>query len=466
MSIQPPPTHNLSLFNSSEFVDSEINSLSLSDSRYLKLTGGTLSNTLKINTVSSKNTLHLIGYDTTAFTAATPSNEYQMTLSHNSASNGQLVGISFLDSNLVDLPAGASIIHDRTGSYSIGDLVFSTKQTTNCDERLRIKSTGLVGLGTTTPARQLEINQATGQCLRLSYNAPTGTATYYSDLIASPQGTLNLNPSSKCVSINYNANSANLGVNYDNAVKFGTDFHALQQWQGYDAFAELLTATNGSKVVLASLDGVASIGLSASGTGLPQFNLNPTGFCNIGNNYASAYPLSITITANVAVGDYGYLNNLGNIGTTGASTNAYSLFTSGRIVCTGELNVVSDRRMKENILDVDLDYAKKFIDDVKPVKFNYKTEPGSISYGYIAQDVYKAGFEDLVSIVVNDDLIEEIDDDTFINPKGFQYAVSSGEMIALLHKVIKNNSDEIKLLKKKLKGVFNSDRNLLASQGA
>ena len=54
---------------------------------------------------------------------------------------------------------------------------------------------GSVGVGTTAPDKQLEINHATGQCLRLTYNDPNGSATYYADLTIDSAGNLVITPS-------------------------------------------------------------------------------------------------------------------------------------------------------------------------------------------------------------------------------------------------------------------------------
>ena len=110
--------------------------------------------------------------------------------------NGR-VGMAFgLTTTAIDTQIpGASILHERTGAQSIGDLIFSTKSVTNCEERMRIMSTGLTGINTTSPDKQLEINSATGNCLRLTYNDANGTAAFYSDFNVSASGDLTIAPS-------------------------------------------------------------------------------------------------------------------------------------------------------------------------------------------------------------------------------------------------------------------------------
>lgn len=65
---------------------------------------------------------------------------------------------------------------------------------------------GLVGIGTTAPDKQLEINSADGNNLRLTYNDADGTAANYVDLLTTSSGDLTITPSGGDVSLG----SANL----------------------------------------------------------------------------------------------------------------------------------------------------------------------------------------------------------------------------------------------------------------
>jgi len=58
-----------------------------------------------------------------------------------------------------------------------------------------------LGLGTVGPDLALEINEATGQCLRLTYNDPDGGAVVYSDLTVTIAGILTLAPTAATVAI-------------------------------------------------------------------------------------------------------------------------------------------------------------------------------------------------------------------------------------------------------------------------
>ena len=147
-------------------------------------------------------------------------------------------------------------------------------------------------------------------------------------------------------------------------------------------------------------------------------------------------PVEVGFVAYTFAGAYAYNNssNAHGIVDAGSGTSAnYSLRTDGRILCTGEIEITSDRRMKKNVLSIDSDIAKSFVMNTTPVKFNWKSDTDEvIEYGYIAQDVYKSGFTNMVSIVDYPGMEEEIDEDGFISPKDAKYSFAPGKIIPLL----------------------------------
>jgi hypothetical protein len=60
---------------------------------------------------------------------------------------------------------------------------------------MRLKGTGRLGIGTTAPDKQLEINDTDGNCLRLTHNDSDGKATNYADFSVSSGGDLTITPS-------------------------------------------------------------------------------------------------------------------------------------------------------------------------------------------------------------------------------------------------------------------------------
>lgn len=109
--------------------------------------------------------------------------------------------------------AGFYVEGSPVGSNVPTMYVLWLSDSTGSAERLRVTSTGLMGLGTSDPAKQLEINSATGNNLRLTYNDSDGSATNYSDLLTDSSGNLTITPSGANITITGNAAtiSADLG---------------------------------------------------------------------------------------------------------------------------------------------------------------------------------------------------------------------------------------------------------------
>jgi trimeric autotransporter adhesin len=89
---------------------------------------------------------------------------------------GDGVGLAFSNSEEASL-VGAKIVHIRTGGWSVGDLCFFTRTAAGSGdlttEKMRITSTGNIGIGTSTPARKLEVSGSGEQFIRVS---STGTS--------------------------------------------------------------------------------------------------------------------------------------------------------------------------------------------------------------------------------------------------------------------------------------------------
>ena len=85
----------------------------------------------------------------------------------NSILTGSGPGIGFCSDN--SLAVGAKIVHVRTSSNSKGDLAFYTKSATSgpTTEKMRIKDTGNIGIGTTSPVDKLHIQTGNLQGLTI-----------------------------------------------------------------------------------------------------------------------------------------------------------------------------------------------------------------------------------------------------------------------------------------------------------
>ena len=88
---------------------------------------------------------------------------------------------------------------------------------------------------------------------------------------------------------------------------------------------------------------------------------------------------------------YGWLNKSGVVGSgTLGGNQAYSLVTWYRIMCAGEIDCYSDKRIKKNICEIPKDFALNTIRNLIPCTYNYKDvvkKGANLNYGFIAQEV-------------------------------------------------------------------------------
>ncbi len=158
-------------------------------------------------------------------------------------------------------------------------------------------------------------------------------------------------------------------------------------------------------------------------------------------------PLEITTFVSYNTGGgYAFLNSVPQTGSSGAATNSYSAKFTERILVGNEINIVSDYRIKKDIVDLSIGECKAFILKTNPVKYKFKKDEYSTHYGYIAQDIYKAGFTDLISMGPDSSVEEIIEEDGFINPKGSIFTLSLEQITPILAKNIKCIYDEKEML--------------------
>ncbi len=171
------------------------------------------------------------------------------------------------------------------------------------------------------------------------------------------------------------------------------------------------------------------------------------GYVGIGTA-SPVYPLQVTSTAG---GDasYNYFFYLGPGSSNGSTTTTpsnVSIRSHGRLLVSGEIDVISDYRKKENIKLLDQNYCNNFVKNIKPKEFNYKNEPNGKLFGYIAQDLIKGGFGELIMVEVDPESKEFIDEDGFKSEAGRTYTLSRSQIIAILHnslKTVLNNVDDL-----------------------
>ncbi len=158
----------------------------------------------------------------------------------------------------------------------------------------------------------------------------------------------------------------------------------------------------------------------------------------IGNTTNTQIPMEIGYTAFTVTDPYSYRMNTGGMGVINPNTNPtsynYSLRALGRILCTGSIDVMSDKRVKKNIKPLTDDYCTSFIKCTTPVRYNRTHGDPNECFGYIAQELMRAGFTELVNLIPDESMIEEIDEDGYISPAGIAYNISYEHIIPILAK--------------------------------
>jgi len=282
--------------------------------------------------------------------------------------------------------------------------------------RLYISPAGNVGIGTTSPAYNLDVsgnNRITGnlympgspsiffannETISISgltiptyglswqtdtaFNSggPTGFITSYGGLKFQTNGATKM-------AIN---NAGNVGIGttspaqlLDIAVTSGAANIRLCS----SASAGYITSSFNAGVN--SYVGIHSGANTTAALGTPQFVVSNNNYCGIGTTTPS-YPLHITITGGGASGSGGYANNggSGNSGTWGLGN--MQIFLTGSIRIGDAVAYASDNRIKTNIIDIDESTIFTELIKFKPKTFTYKdtVKKGTNKiYGFIAQDV-------------------------------------------------------------------------------
>jgi hypothetical protein len=93
--------------------------------------------------------------------------------------------------------------------------------------------------------------------------------------------------------------------------------------------------------------------------------------------------------------------------------------------------------------------------DTTPVSFNWINGDDFPSYGYIAQDLLRNGFDDLVNLADDKNMNQEIDSDGLISPQGIKFTISYQHIIPILAQNQKRLMRENKELSDKIDKLMN-----------
>jgi len=234
-----------------------------------------------------------------------------------------------------------------------------------------------------------------------------------------------------------------------NFTSISTKFNNLVDGGGSIRSTGFTAPTSGSGIEMHFASNTAALfGYNRTSSAYLPLSLNNTIYITggVGNGpfYAGigttspSFPLHVLGAASVPLPatSYGYFNNGNNSMITG-SKNVSAAFGSGIYVDVA-VYVGSDYRIKNNIVNLDNKFCKDFIFNVNPVQYYLNSESnGDVHYGYIAQDLLKHGYKELINFIPDESVHEYIDEDGFKSPEGFKFQISYTEIIPLLANNIK-----------------------------
>lgn len=301
-------------------------------------------------------------------------------------------------------------------------------------ERMRVTSSGNVGIGTTIPGTKLQViggsttslttpgyfvsgdiagtnisidnnevqarSGTNGSTLFLNYwggatwlgsHAGTSTPAFYAD----PNGLVGIGGSATTVdyALSVNANSTVGGITIADPVDY-TALNFTKSGLNYGAIFSKTSTTSGVETIYSFNAGSGAGIFSSSVNGNGVYGYNSSG------NASGVYGYSIGGSGSVGVtgfcGGIGYgMSAYGNLGSGiyASSVSNYAGFFSGDVLATSYQT--SDARLKQNIKDVN--NAMDIINQLHPKFYNFRNDgdyklmnlPKGNHYGLIAQDVEK-----------------------------------------------------------------------------
>jgi hypothetical protein len=271
-------------------------------------------------------------FNDTSYTASYPTNSWRITV--NDSTNG---GASYF--SIDDVDDGVSIFKIEAGAPA---------------NSLYVEDYGRIGLGTSTPVVELHIKDSDTPSIRLEQDSSGGWTAQTFDIAANESNFFirdATNGSKLPFRIQPGTPSSTLCLKADGTVGMGT----------WSPLGSLHIQTTGEKasVIMERTDGATT------------FFASKTDNANFGS--ATNHPLRLVV--NTA---WKMQLNADN-----------SLQMRSNAVCTsaGQWQDASSREYKENISELSVDDAAKALEELQPVRFNYKNDAAEECLGFIAEDV-------------------------------------------------------------------------------
>lgn len=306
----------------------------------------------------------------------------------------------------------ARVIYDNTlnvlrfnNSSTYANVLVAKDLSNNLSSINNIITTGTIGINTSAPARQVEINSATGNCLRLTYNDSDGSASNYVDFLVSSSGDLTLTPSGGDINISsHNGSTTGLKLNGTLVTSTADELNYLDiATQGIVEASKALVVDSNKNIIGINYLETSNLAIVKQGADnnsiLTGFSMVATplttadeglgigiefDIVNVDGDVVPAGFINCVSTDLVADTENAFLEfKLINDGT----INTVATLSPAGVFTTTTLSETSDVRMKENILDVEPAFSLSKILDVEIKEYNYTFEKEKRHTGVLAQSI-------------------------------------------------------------------------------
>jgi hypothetical protein len=340
-----------------------------------------------------------------------------------------------------------------------GDLVFQGIDGSSFITAMHIdmSEAGRVGIGTTTPSAKLQV-QADGESIRLDGSADTTRTIFFRSTSASnpaqihSDGALKLRAEDSGTHMEFHtADSERMRIDSSGNVGIGNTPSAVGNYKVLQVRGG--STSNGGLIRLETSDGTSGVARlyagststvleSNSNTNL-VFQTNATERMRIGSDGKVLINTTSTVGTSTALVEFNNLGSGGRILNTKdngtGSCNAITFNNNngqvGRITTDGSGTsyvTSSDYRMKENLV-YEWEAISK-IKNLKPVQFNFKTNPDELTEGFIAHEAQS---------IVPYAIVGEKDGEEM---QGMDY----GKLTAVLTKAIQEQQEQIEALQSEI----------------
>ena len=331
----------------------------------------------------------------------------------NKYSSTQITGLSSVAARVVYDSTLNALRFNNAASYS--NVLVAKDLSNNLSNINNVVTSGTLGLNTSTATKQLEINSSTGDCLRLTYNNNSGTATNYVDVLVNSTGNLSLTPSGGNVDItSHNGSTTGLKLGGVLVTSSAAELNYLDTTPG--------TAVDGKALVMDANRNIVNINYLEA-TSLAAVGTNSV-TNTVLNNFSVVSVPSTTVDVGFGTGiEFDLVNDAGNIFSSGFINNVMSTVTNNeesayfefKLANGGVVDTVatlsnngvmtattyvetSDMRVKENILNVSEAYSMSKLLDVDIKSYNYIFDnEKKLHTGVIAQEIEKV-FPEVIEI--------------------------------------------------------------------